>query len=146
MTLGQVFTKPSNETMIMIISQFQKSDGGGVISFPFILQPQQIDDIIDKLKPHVYFLTQGQDGAPWKGYYAAYNNAKYTIENYDRVWFTIAYDRCDKIHKATRVAPVELNLIHHPASHLNMDDLRTQTIKHGVPNLDQPDPPPLALA
>ena len=91
-------------------------------------------------------MEQGQDGAPWKGYYAAYKEAKYAIENYDGIWFTIAYDRRDKVHKATRVAPAEIGLIHHPASHLNIDDLRSQTIKHGVPDLEQPDPPPLALA
>ena len=44
------------------------------------------------------------------------------------------------------MAPAEIGLIHHPASHLNIDDLRGQTIKHGVPNLEQPDPLPLALA
>ena len=68
------------------------------------------------------------------------------IENYNGVWFNIAYDKRDKVHKAIRVAPAELNLIHHPASHLNLEDLRAQTIKHGVPDLEQPDPPPLALA
>ena len=132
--------------MTTCISRFRTSDGGGVITFPFVLQPRQTDNVIDKLKPGVYYLNQGQDGAPWKGYYAAYKDAKYTIKNYDGVWFTIAYDRRDKIHKATRVAPAEIGLVHHPASHLDIGDLRGQTIKHGVPNLEQPDPPPLALA
>ena len=132
--------------MTTLISRFQKSDRGGVVSFPFVLQPRQTNDVIDELKPGVYYLEQGQDGAPWKGYYAAYKEAKYAIENYNGVWFTIAYDQRNKVHKATRVAPAEIGLVHHPASHLNIDDLRGQTIKHGVPNLKQPDPPPLALA
>ena len=132
--------------MTTLISRFKQSDGGGVITFPFILPPRQVDDVIADLKPNVYFLQRGQDGAPWTGYYATYKDVKYAIENYDGVWFIIAYDGHDKLHKATRMAPAELDLTHYPSTRLNIEDLRVQTLKNGVPNLDQPDPPPLALA
>ena len=132
--------------MTTLISRFRPNDGGGVITFPFILSPRQVDDVIADLKPNVYFLQRGQDGAPWTGYYTTYKDIKYAIENYDGVWFIIAYDRNDKLHKATRMAPAELNLIHYPSTRLNIEDLRAQTLKNGVPNLDQPDPPPLTLA
>ena len=128
-------------------SRFRKDNGGGEMTFPFCLDPRQEDTVIEGLKPKVYFYKQGEGKAPWTGYYAILKNGTlYAIENYNGIWFTIGYDRRAKVHKATRVAPNELGLVHHALSNMNLDGLRAWTLQNGVPDLEQPNPPPIALA
>ena len=149
MTLGLVFTdiRTTIERNMTTQSRFRKDDGGGKITFPFRLDPRQEDTVVEGLKPKVYFYRQGEGKAPWTGYYTILKNgALYAIENYDGIWFTIGYDKRAKVHKATRVEPNELGLVHHAPSNMSLDGLRAWTIQNGVPDLEQPDLPPIALA
>ena len=133
--------------MTTLLSRFRKDDDGGVITFPFRLDSQQEDTVIEALKPKVYFYRQGEGKSPWTRYYALLKNgALYVIEDYDRIWFTIAYDAKAKVHKATQVAPTKLGLVHHAPSNMNLDGLRAQTLQSRISDLEQPDPPPLTLA
>ena len=124
-----------------MFARYDRRDGGGRISFPFQLAPRLIDDVTDNLKAGVYFLQMGEDGVLWTGYYTEINGAKQAVENYCGVWFKLQYHPVKQTCFATRVVPDSFNLVHHPASNINLSDLKFQTTQHGEPDLTQPAPP-----
>src|SRR5271170_4327408 len=109
-------------------STFAESDGGGRIYLPCQVIPNKKTDVPEHLRVNAMFLEAGQNGVPWTGYFAMFRGAKQAVCMYQGVWFEIRYDKTKNEWYAFRVARAALNLLHEPASNMNIDELRAQTL------------------
>ncbi|KAH9050770.1 hypothetical protein EDB87DRAFT_1827407 [Lactarius vividus] len=104
-----------------------ESDGGERILLPFPLNPNTEDTIAPHLKANVVFLTAGQNGAPWTGYFAVWHELGYAVQMYQGVWFEIRHNENRSGWYAFHVAQDIFNLQHEPTKNMDLDELKAQT-------------------
>ncbi|KAH9060507.1 hypothetical protein EDB87DRAFT_1616439 [Lactarius vividus] len=121
-------------------STFAESDRGGCMLLPFPLTPNTEDTIAAHLKVNTIFLTVGQSGAPWTGYFVIWRGVKHAIRMYQGVWFEIHYDAGQKAWYAFRVVRDAFNLLHKPTDNINLEELKAQTIVQGEATRNAPVP------
>ena len=92
-----------------------------VLKCPFWTIPKPKDSVPAEFTEKVRHLQEGQNGAPYTGYYATLNNALVSVSNIYGVWFEVRL-RENKF-ECFRLAQTELRLKSHPLPGINFIQL-----------------------
>ena len=106
-----------------------------ILKCPFWTIPEPKDSVPAEFTEKARHLQGGQNGAPYTGYYAMFNNALVSVSNVYGVWFEVRL-RENKF-ECFRLARTELGLKNHPLPGINFIQLE----QSGVPTQPPTRPP-----